>query len=94
MQDIGGPTKGKIHENEEVLGGGGQEKSPVQNSLENIPSTSSTILTGGHVLIVETGLISFTPYEQYDVACLEDIHFDPKMKSIAWRTEKTLRVGT
>ena len=28
------------------------------------------------------------------MACLEDIHFDPKMKSITWRTKKTLKVGT
>ena len=28
------------------------------------------------------------------MACLEDIHFDPKTKSITWRTKKTLKVGT
>ena len=28
------------------------------------------------------------------MACLEDIRFDPKTKSITSRTEKTLRVGT
>ena len=28
------------------------------------------------------------------MACLEDIHFDPKTKSIKWRIEKTLKVGT
>ena len=40
------------------------------------------------------GIVPFTPYKQYDVACLEYIHFDPKTKSITWRTEKTLKVGT
>ena len=39
------------------------------------------------------GLVPFTPSKQYDVACLEDIFFDPKTKSIVWRTEKTLKVG-
>ena len=43
--------------------------------------------------IAKMGLVPFTPSKQYDVACLEDIHFDPKMKSIIWRTEKTLKVG-
>ena len=94
VQDTGGPTEGKIQENEEVLGGGGHEQSPVQDNPENIPSTSSSILTGGHVPIVELGLIPFTPSKQYIVACLEDIRFYPKMKSITWRTEKTLKVGT
>ena len=40
------------------------------------------------------GLVPFTPSKQYDVESLEDICFDPKMKSITWRTEKTLKVGT
>ena len=39
------------------------------------------------------GLVPFTPSKKYDVACLEDIPFDPKMKSIISRTEKTLKVG-
>ena len=39
------------------------------------------------------GLVPFTPSKEYDVACLEDIQFDPKMKSIIWRTEKTLKMG-
>ena len=44
--------------------------------------------------IDEMGLVPFTPSKQYNVACLEYIRFDPKMKSITWRTEKTLRIGT
>ena len=28
------------------------------------------------------------------MACLEDICFDPKMKSITWRIEKTLKLWT
>lgn len=94
IQDMKGLIEGKNQENEEVVGGGGQEKSPVPCILENPSSTSSSILTGGHVPIVEMGLILFTSSKQYDVAFLEDIHFDPKMKSITWRTEKTLRVWT
>ena len=43
--------------------------------------------------IAEMGLVLFTPSKKYDVACLEDIHFDPKMKSIVWRKEKNLKVG-
>ena len=43
--------------------------------------------------IAEMGLVQFTPSKQYDVACLEDVCFDPKMKSITWRTKKTLKVG-
>ena len=57
IQDTIGPTEGKIQENEEVLGGGGQEQSPVWDNPENHPSTSNNILTGGHVPIAEMGLI-------------------------------------
>ena len=32
MEDTGRPTEGKIQENEEALGGGGQEKSHVQDN--------------------------------------------------------------
>ena len=39
------------------------------------------------------GLVPFTPSKKCDVACLEDIRFDPKTKSITWRIEKTLKVG-
>ena len=44
--------------------------------------------------MVEMGLVPFTPSKQYDVASLEDIHFDPKTNSIIWKTEKTLNIGT
>ena len=43
--------------------------------------------------IAEMGLVPFTPSKQYDVACLEDISFDPKKKSITWRIEKNLKVA-
>ena len=39
------------------------------------------------------GLVPFTPSKEFDVACLEDVQFDPKMKSIVWRIEKTLKMG-
>ena len=35
----------------------------------------------------------FTPSKQYEVAFLEVVQFDPKKKSIVWKTEKTLRIG-
>ena len=94
IQDTEDPTKGQNQENEEVVASGGQEESPVRDDLENPPSTSNSILTGGHFPISQMWLIPFTLYKQYDVEFLEDIHFDPKTKSIMWRIEKTLRVGT
>ena len=39
------------------------------------------------------GQVPFTPSKKYDVACLEDVQFDPKTKSIVWRTEKNLKMG-
>ena len=35
----------------------------------------------------------FTPSKQYEVAFLEVVQFDPKKKSIMWKTEKTPRIG-
>ena len=69
------------------------KKSPTQDNLKDPSSTLGTILTGGHLPIVDIGLVPFTPSKQYDVACLEDVQFDPKMKSIVWRTEKTMKMG-
>ena len=89
MKDMG--EKGQ--DNNEVQGGGGSEQIHVWANPENLLATSSSILTGGHVPISEMGLVPFTPSKQYDVACLEDIHFDPKMKYIVWRIEKNLKVG-
>ena len=43
--------------------------------------------------IAEMGLIPFTPSNQYDVSCLENIRFDLETKSIIWREKKTLKVG-
>ena len=44
--------------------------------------------------MVELGLVSFTPSKQHEVACLENVYFDPKSKSIVWKTKKTLKMGT
>ena len=44
--------------------------------------------------MVEMGLVRFTSSKQYGVACLEDISFEPKTKSIVWKIEKTLKIGT
>ena len=89
MQDTGGQGQ----DTDEVQGGGGSEQSLVQDNLEDLPATSSSILIVGHVPIAEMDLVPFTPSKKFDVACLEDIHFDPKMNSIVWRIEKTLKVG-
>ena len=43
--------------------------------------------------MVELGLVPFTPSKQHEVACMEIVYFDPKRKSIVWRTEKTLKMG-
>ena len=81
-------TGGQGQDTNEVQGGGGSEQSSMRVNPEKLPTTSSNILTGGHVPIAEMGLVPFTPSKQCDVSCLEDIRFDPKMKSIVWRTEK------
>ena len=44
--------------------------------------------------MVEMGLAPFTLYEQHEVACLEDVYFDPKRKSIVWKIENTLKMVT
>ena len=44
--------------------------------------------------MVELGLVPFTLSKKHEVAKLEDVFFDPKRKSIVWRTEKTLNMGT
>ena len=47
MQDIGGQGQ----DTDEFQGGGGLEKIPIRGDPENLPSTSDSILTGGHVPI-------------------------------------------
>ena len=37
-------------------------------------------------------MVPFTPSKQYEVACLKYVQFDPKKKSIVWKTEKNLRI--
>ena len=44
--------------------------------------------------MAELGLVPFTPSKQHEFANLENVFFDPKQKSIVWRTEKTLKMGT
>ena len=44
--------------------------------------------------MVELGLVIFTPSKHHEVEKLEDVFFDPKRKSIVWRNEKTLKMGT
>ena len=86
-------TGEKSKKNKEDIGGEDQEQSPARDNPEAPPSTLGTMLTGGHLPIVEMGLVPFTPSKEYDVACLEDVQFNPKMKSIIWRTKKNLKRG-
>ena len=44
--------------------------------------------------MVEMGLVPFTPSKHHEVACLEDVYFDPKRKANVWKSEKTLKMGT
>ena len=44
--------------------------------------------------MVELGLVPFTSSKQHEVASLDHVFFDPKRKSIVWRSEKTLKMGT
>ena len=87
-------TKEQGKGDQEDLGNEDPGKIPIRDNPESLPATSESILTGGHLPMVGMGLVPFTPSKQYDVASLEDIHFDPKTNSIIWKTEKTLNIGT
>ena len=76
------------------MDGENQGHSPTQDNPENIPSTSSNILTGGHLPMVELGLVPYSPYKHHEVACLEDVYFNPKRKAIVRKNENTLKMGT
>ena len=39
-------------------------------------------------------MVPFTLSKQHEVASLENVFFDPKRKSIVWRSKKTLKMGT
>ena len=71
-----------------------QEHNTTQDNPESLPFTSRDILTGGHLPIVELGLVPFNSSKQHEVANLENVFFDPKWKSIVWRSENTLKMGT
>ena len=71
-----------------------QEQILSQGNPENLPSTSGDILIGGHLPIVELVLVPFTPSKRHEIASLNNVFFDPKWKSIVWRSEKTLKMGT
>ena len=57
-----------------------QEHNTTQDNPESLPSISGDILTGGHLPIVELGLVPFTPLKQHEVANLENVFFDPNQK--------------
>ena len=79
-------TEEQRKEDQEDLGNEDLGQSPIRDNPESLPSASSIILIGGHLPVVEMGLVPFTSSKQYGVACLEDICFDPKTKSIVWKT--------
>ena len=86
-------TEEQSKKDEEDLGGEDQGQSLEQDKPESLPSTSETILTRGHLPLVELDLVPFTPSKQFEVACLEDVYFNPKTKEIMWRIEKTQNMG-
>ena len=93
-QNQGEVTKEQRKKDQEELDNENQGQDRAQDSTENLPSTSGSIVTGGHLPMVEMGLVPFTPSKQHEVACLENVFFDLKRKSIVWRIEKTLKTRT
>ena len=51
-------------------------------------------MKGGHLPFAKLRLVPFTPSKKHAVACLDKVVFDPKRKTIVWRSEKKLKVGT
>ena len=43
--------------------------------------------------MVELGLVPFTPSKLHEIECMKNVYFDPKINSIVWRIEKTLKMG-
>ena len=52
------------------------------------PASSSGMITGGHVPLVELGLVPFTTSKHHAVACLDTIFFDKYKKDIVRRSKK------
>ena len=71
-----------------------QERDASQDSPEDPPSTSGDIITGSYIPFADLGLVPFTPSKKNVVASLDKGVFEPKRKSIVWRVEKKLKVGT
>ena len=70
------------------------EQDTAQDNLAHPPSKSGDTITGGHFPLVELGLVPFNPSKNHVVSCLDKVVFNPKMKTIFWRSEKRLKVGT
>ena len=70
------------------------EQDTAQDNPEDPPSTSSGIITRGHLPLAELGLMPFTLPKHHAVACLDMVFFDPNKKAIVWRLENKLKVGT
>ena len=60
MQDQERTAKEQRMKDQEDLDGENQGQSPIRVNLENHPSTSINILTGGHIPMVELGLVPYT----------------------------------
>ena len=93
-QNQGEVTKKQRKKDLEEMDNENQGQDPTPDNTKNIPSTSSNILTEVNIPMVELGLVPFTPSKQHEFACSEDIFFYPKRKSIVWKTENTLKMGT
>ena len=70
------------------------EQDTAQDNLADPHSTSGDTITGGHLPLAELGLVPFTLSEHHVVACLDTVFFDPKKKTIVWRSKKILKVCT
>ena len=82
------PVEEKRKKDQEDLDGKNQGQSPTREIPENHPSNSNIILTEGHLPMVELGLVPYSPYKHHEVACLEDVYFDPKGKAIVWKLKR------
>ena len=87
-------TEEQSKKDQEYLDNENQGQIPTQDNPEKFPSTSGGILTGGHLPMVELGLVPFTSSKHHEVEKLEYVFFHPKRKSIVWSIEKTLKIGT
>ena len=58
------------------------------------PTSSSSMITGGHIPLAKLGLVPSTPSRNHTVAFLDTIFFDKERKNIVRRSEKRLKINT